>query len=92
MSTPIPGIDRTRYRTDAVYKRTVDREKAWGRIADQFEAMAYRHRVHAWLTGSQLGDTDKAGTYIVTGRTIGEATLTMTDGTTRIIYAPVPFA
>ena len=85
-------MDEARYLTDPLYKRTVDRERAWGNIARKLEASAYRAAVRAWLTGSQIGDSDSQERYTVTARALGTLTITLADGTRRGMHAPVPIA
>ena len=71
-------------------QRTRDKELAWANIARQFDAMAYRTRVAAWLKESTLGHATER--YAVTERSLGSLTLTLSDGSTVSMNAPIPLA
>lgn len=91
-TTTLPPADAPRYAADALYRRDVDRANAWQNIARRMDALAYRARVAAWLAEAELGHRDERGRYTVTARALGALTLTLADGTTRDIAAPVPLA
>lgn len=77
---------------DSINRRQIDAKiRGWEWVARQFDAMAYRQRVRAWLTHSTLGATDAAG-VTVTSRSLGALTATLPDGSTRDMFAPIPLA
>ena len=71
-------------------QRTRDTGAAWAGIARKFDAMAYRTRVAAWLKESALGHATER--YTVTERSVGALTLTLPDGSTLAMNAPIPLA
>lgn len=88
----VTTVNPARYWTDAIYKRDVDRAVAWVRIARDLDRVAYRGLVRAWLAGSRVGDTDSQGRYTVTERTLGHCVITLPEGITISIEAPVPLS
>ena len=77
---------------DSIDRRRIDAKiRGWEWVALQFDAMAYRQRVRAWLTHSAMGASDTAG-VTVTSRSLGALTATLPDGSTREMFAPIPLA
>ena len=83
------AYDSLRYWTDARYRHDVDQAFAWANITHALEARARRIQIRAWVSGSKLGDRGTG--YVVTARVPGALTVTLDNGGTLDISAPIPF-
>jgi len=67
----------------------------WVAVTNQLEkwvAVTRASFVRAWLSDAHEGYRNDARGYTLTERRLGVAVVTLDDGSTRVIQAPVPFA